>query len=296
MDNKFSMRNRKYIYLLGLLVAVSCLKQEVKPAPVSVSEPVPISFNVLQQEFTKTVAVTTADIVSSGFYANATTGSEGSEVQAFANALFTVSGDEFVSENIVWPMSDPGYRFYGCNVSMTHSSDGPYVDVTSDTDVVCAVNTSPVYNNSNGLTFKHIFARVSTVTVAPMDGYNISDITIWLVNAKTGGTYNLRTGNGQSDGTGWCSLTPAEAADTQLFRYAGEITDGNSETGSDNNLYIVPGKYYLKGSWVSGGNSYSGILSDSPINIVAGKVNPIACLIEGAGGIILSTLDGITWE
>ena len=266
------MRNRKYIYLLGLLIAVSCLKQEVKPAPVSVFEPVPISFSVLQQEFTKTVAVTTADIVSSGFYANATTGSEGSEVQAFANALFTVSGDEFVSENILWPMSDPGYRFYGCNVSMTHSSDGPYVDVTSDTDVVCAVNTSPVYNNSNGLTFKHIFGRIGNVEVTAETGFTISGITIYLT-PKTGGRYHLLAGNGQTDGMGWSNLTTGDP-----------VNIANSTPGTKvNDVYLVPGSYTITASWTATKNGSSNTFTDKTreIEISSGINNTITLTLGG---------------
>ncbi len=253
-----------------------------------------IAFRMLGEDATKTTAVTSLD--ASGFRVSAVTGTPGSELEAWTDIPFYKNGDYFTGGKY-WPNDvDPGYTFYASNVPLTYTALGATVSVTNDTDVVCCYKTSNAWKTRPVLYFRHIYARVSTVAVAPMSGYDVSNITIWLVNAKTGGTYNLRTGNGQTDGTGWSSLTPAGAADTQLFRYAGEITDGNSETGSNNNLYIVPGEYYLKGSWVSGGNSYSSILSDSPINIVAGKVNTLACLIEGDGGIILSTLDGITWS
>lgn len=267
---------------------ISCLKDPV-PSGTEL-----IAFQMKELATTKTSAVTSLD--ASGFRVSAVTGSPGSEVEAWTNIPFSKSGDYFVGGKF-WPDDeDPGYVFYAANVPLSYSAAGATITASNSTDIVCAYKTSNTWKSRPTLYFKHIFARVSTVTVAPMDGYDISDITIWLVNAKTGGTYNLRTGNGQTDGTGWSGLTPAGAADTQLFRYAGEITDGNSETGSDNDLYVVPGDYYLKGTWVSGGNTYSGVLSNSTLSIVGGKVNTLACEIEGATGIILSTLDGITWS
>ena len=253
-----------------------------------------IAFRMLDGEQTKATAVTSLD--ATGFRASAVTGTPGSETAAWTNVPFSKSGDYFVGGKY-WPEdADPGYTFYAANAPLSYTSSGATVAATNTTDIVCAYKTSNAWKARPTLYFKHIFARISTVTVAPMSGYDVSDITLWIVNAKTGGTYNLRTGSGQTDGTGWSGLTPAGNADTQLFRYAGEITDGNSETGSDNDLYVVPGEYYLKGTWISGGNTYSGVLSNSTLSIVGGKVNTLACMMEGSAGIILSTLDGITWS
>lgn len=221
---------------------------------------------------------------ATGFYASAVTGTPGSDVQAWTNVSFSKFGDDFVGGKY-WPSSNPSYRFYASNNALTYTSAGATVSATNAKDVVCAYKNSPVYGARNTLNFDHIFARISTVTVNASAPTNISNVTIWIVNAKTGGTYNLRTGAGQIDGTGWSSLTPAGDADTQIYRNAGTISSGGSNTGSNNDLYLVPGMYSLKATWTASVGEYSEdfttMSSTSTAFIEGGKVNSLSCSLSG---------------
>ena len=152
--------------------------------------------------------------------------------------------------------------------------------------MVCAYEPSSdiSFGIKNTLAFEHIFARISTVTVTAVAPTAISDITINLVDPKTGGVYNLRTGAGQTDGTGWSSLLPASGSQ-QLYRNAGSITAGASNTGSDNDFYIVPGVYQLEASWTASvgdySQEYSTMSSTSTVSVQGGKVNSISCSLSG---------------
>lgn len=234
---------------------------------------------------------------------NATKASEVTSLSSFNVSAVTVSGDDDVAVwtnqpfllvpasdpatyagGKFWPSSNPSYRFYASNAALSFAAGGATVSASSDTDVVCAYMDSPTYNSRNTLSFQHIFARVGVVTVSADDYYEVSDITVWLENAKTGGVYNLRTGAGQSDGTGWSTLTPAGTSSTQVFRYAGSISPEGSQAGSDNDLWIVPGSYSLKASWTAHVNDYTGTFTNivaTPVTIVAGKKNALTCTLSG---------------
>ena len=236
---------------------------------------------------------------ATGFYASAVTGTPGSDVQAWTNVSFTKSGDDFVGGKY-WPSSNPSYRFYASNNALTYTSAGATVSATNTKDVVCAYKNSPVYGARNTLNFDHIFARISTVTVNASAPTNISNVTIWIVNAKTGGTYNLRTGAGQIDGTGWSSLTPAGDADTQIYRNAGTISSGGSNTGSNNDLYLVPGTYSLKATWTASVGEYSEdfttMSSTSTAFIEGGKVNSLSCSLSGDAEQITFNVSVTDWS
>lgn len=233
-------------------------------------------------------AATKAEVVSSldatGFYASAVTGTPGADVAAWTNVQFTKVGDDFLGGKY-WPASNPSFRFFGSNVPLTYSATGATVSASNTTDIVCAYKDSPVYGARNTLQFDHIYARVGAVTVSATAPYTVSDVTIYLVDAKTGGTYNLYTGAGQSDGTGWSNLTPSVATDLQIYRNAGSITSGNSGTGTSPDLYVVPGDYELKASWTASVGDYSEdfetMSSTSTVSIQGGKVNIISCSFAG---------------
>ena len=149
----------------------------------------------------RAAAVTVADLIDRGFYVSATTGAAGEESAVFSNALFQLDPqrEAFVSDRACPEGYDPGYHFYASNVPMTHTASGPVIEVTTGTDVVCAVNASPTYKTDNELSFRHIFARIGTVTVAAGDGFTISGISITLT-PNTGGIYDLAAGDGLQPG------------------------------------------------------------------------------------------------
>ena len=220
---------------------------------------------------TKASVVNTESLASSGFKATATTGSAGSESQVWNNVSFSKSGGVYVG-NKYWPVSDPSYHFYASNAAITFNASGCTVAASNSTDVVCAYMPSPAYKATNTLTFEHIFARIGNVTFSAIDGYTITGISV-TITPKTGGTYNMRTGAGQTDGTGWSSLTTGSAT---------SITNSTPGTKS-NDLYLVPGTYTLTASWTATKGDYSETFSNKPcdIEIMGGKINRITCSLTG---------------
>lgn len=249
-----------------MLAAAGCMKD------VDVVRDVPIEFNVAAEDLTKASVVDASTLASSGFYANATTGSVGSEPEVWTNALFTVSDGRYRSEGKVWPEGgNPGYHFYASNVALTYSSSGPTVAASNATDVVCAINDSPAYKSANGLSFYHIFGRIGSVVVSKEDGFAISGISIRLTPV-TGGTYNLRQGYGHTDRTGWSSLTEGSP-----------VTIATQVGGNANDVYVVPGTYTVTASWTATKNGTSHAFSNKTIDITvsAGEHNTITLTLGG---------------
>lgn len=239
----------------------------------------------------------TAATALTSFKAAATTGAAGSETTAWNNVTFTGDGAETptYTGGKYWPYTDPGYHFYAVSVAegadsapaLAFAAGGTTVTTDGTKDVVCAYlpYADGSYKVKNHLNFAHIYARLSTVTVNASASYAISNVTVSLVNAKTGGTYNLRTGSSRTDGTGWSALTPAAAGDTPLYTYAGPIAAGSQHTGADNDLYVVPGTYSLKATWTASWDDYTqtftDVVSTGTIDLVGGSVNAVACTLTG---------------
>ena len=220
---------------------------------------------------TKATAVTSL----SSFYVTAVTGSAGSESNAWNSVQFSqVPGSSPASYagGKYWPASNPGYKFYGSNVALNFAAGGTYVNASNATDVVCAYLSSPTYNTKNTLSFEHIFARLCRVDVAAQTGYTISNIQMYIT-PKTGGTYNLRTGAGHTDGTGWSSVA------------TGSATLISNKTGATNNdIYMVPGTYTITCSWVStdpSGASVTHTNEASTLPIKGGATNNISVVLGG---------------
>lgn len=229
---------------------------------------------------TKATEVTTANLTS--IYVTATRGTVGSsETATFTSTYFTGTSGGTFSGGKYWPGTDPSYHFYGSNISQTFSANSCTVNASSATDVVCAYLESPTYLAKNLLTFKHIFARVGTVTISPATGYDVSGVVV-KITPKTGGTYNIRTGNGQTDGTGWSSLTTG--TETTLV-------------SSNNNLYLVPGDYSLsitytltKGDWTK---EYT---KNATVSLSAGSTNNISATTpDGAAQEIVLSVSLTAW-
>ena len=238
---------------------------------------------------------TKADEVTSlsSFYVTAVTGSAGSESSVWNSVQFSqVPGSSPASYagNKYWPASDPGYKFYGSNVTMTHSANGPYVDATTATDIVCGVNASPVYKSTNGLTLKHIFGRIGPVVVSSDAGYVLSGASLYIT-PNTGGRYHLRAGDGQVDGTGWSNLTAGTPVNLCN-------ADGGTKV---NDLYLVPGSYELTATWTMSKSGGSHTFTDKvvEVEIPAGQYNTIT-LNFGDGGLVYSVVtqfgEPVSWS
>lgn len=264
-------------YILSLLLGtslcvVSCGKADLQPLQPE-GRTIAFSVDRANLEFdTKATVVDNTSLQSGGFNVSATTGSAGSEANVWNNVSFTRNGGYF-SGGKFWPATNPNYHFYASNAAITFNANGCTVAATNATDVVCAYNASPYFNTTNLLTFNHIFARIGNVTVSAQDGYTVTGISV-NIYPKTGGIYNIRTGNNQTDGTGWSSVSTASTPTN--IASATPNTQGND-------LYLVPGTYSLSVSWTAskGGVSDSYTKTLDGVSIVGGKVNAITLGLSG---------------
>ena len=277
------------LFLFFALLLLSCNRMEDPSGkiPADPSGKVPIVFTAEGDDLNASVTTKATEVTSlSSFNVLCVTGTAGSsEVQKF-NVSF--SGSTTFSGGQFWPDSDPSYKFYASNLAITAASGGPTVSATTATDAVCAFLPSPTYKaESNSLTFNHIFARIGSCNISAPTGYTVSSLSV-TVTPKTGGTYNLYSGNGKTDGTGWSSTSD------------GSATTIASTTGStsDNNLYLVPGPYTLSASYTLTKGAYSKSFSKSAtVSLVAGKINNISSTLPaGDAKDIVFTISITPWE
>lgn len=240
---------------------------------------------------TKATPVTAANI--SPINVMAVTGTPGtSEVTAWSGAFndsttpgqfVATAGDRF------WPATgDPGWKFYACNMAMTPSPAGPTVAATASTDVVCAFQGTPTPRTSNTLVFDHILARINNVTVNAQTGYTISNVVISIV-PNVSGTYNMFTGLGQTDGTGWSGLAPGSA--TVISR-----PDGLPGVQT-NDLWLVPGSYSVTASWrATKGDSVQDYADKAQtVAITASKLNNLVTTLGGNASEVVFSVTVNEW-
>lgn len=302
-----------YLYLTSVLVALMALTGCNKNiATVEAPEEGEMCFGLTPgSEFfdvNSTVTKATAATSIASFKCGVTQGSAGSETNAspcWNNITFTSDGagtpTYTASPKKYWPLTNPSYNVYAVSATsgaaaaaataapdMTFAAAGTTISLAAgtDKDVICAYEPTGdiTWKTKNTLAFEHIYARVSTVKVTAVAPCAISNITITIHNPKTGGTYNLRTGHGQTNGTGWSSLLPATGS-KEIYRNSGSIASGSNNTGSNNDYYIVPGTYTLKATWTASVDDYSQtyttMSSSSTISIQGGKINAIECNLSG---------------
>ena len=260
------------VSVLLILMAVSCTKNnsiepvDTKQAPVSF-----LASSAAVSVETKATEVTGTTLETSGFKVSATTGSAGSESAAWTNIAFTKTGSVWTGDKY-WPDSNPSYHFYASNINLSHTVSGATVNASNDVDVVCAYMATPTYKVDNTLTFEHVFARIGSMTVSAASGYTISGVSI-RITPRVSGTYNLLSGAGRTDGTGWSGTSTGSAQ---------ELANSTPGTKS-NNIYLVPGRYTLTATWTATRGDYTktftGMTYD--VDIVGGKVNTIAATLGG---------------
>ena len=294
-------------FALCLCFIASCKKSEV-------AEDSEMRFGMAPESaFFDANTVSTKATAATGitsFKAESTQGAAGSETNAapcWNNVVFTSDGagtpTYLASPKKYWPLTNPSYNFYAVSATagaasataaaapdMVFDAGGTTITMAADydKDVITAYKpfSSITWKTKNTLAFEHIFARVSTVAVTAGDACAISNVTIKIVDPKTGGTYNLRTGHGTgSADTGWTSKTTSASGNKTIYSNAGSIATGATHTGSDNDYYIVPGSYYLIATWTASVDDYSqtytNMQSTVPITIQRGKINAITATLTG---------------
>lgn len=275
------MKTKKFVFVMLFASAfLSCSKQAA--AVRNGVEPGLIVFTAEGEGIGLEAKATSAVTSLSSFNVNCITGTPGSSETSVFNSAFTGSTN-YTGEKY-WPSTDRGYKFYASNVGITPAATGPTVAVTNDTDVVCAVCSNPTYLSSNTLTFNHIFARLGATTVTVQNGYTLSAFTL-KITPKTGGTYNLFTGNGKTDGTGWI---PGSAGTEETIATS-------SGTNAATDIYLVPGKYELTANYtLTKGDYIVKKSSKKSVDISGGKINAISATLGGASAADITFAVSIT--
>ena len=242
---------------------------------------------------TKATAVTATDLNTNGFKVNAVAGSAGADTEVWSNQLFEKVEDAWEQDKW-WPNSDGSYRFYATyptSYAMTFAAGGPTISASNAHDIICAYAASPTYKSVNTLSFDHIFARLSTVTVSMVSPYTISNMSI-MITPKVSGTYNLYTGAGQTDGTGWSSTVEGSATNIATAAFS----EGVSTTSND--IYLVPGTYTLSATWTATKDNYTQTFTNKTVDVdlVAGKTNNIAASLTGDGTEIQFNVSVTAWS
>ncbi|MBR0247126.1 MAG: hypothetical protein IJQ61_11720 [Bacteroidales bacterium] len=210
---------------------------------------------------TKTDAVSALN----AFYVSATTGTQ--EMQAWENVRFT--GSDIFTGGKLWAAEDPAYHFYASNAVMDASQS---IAADNATDVIVAYLPHPTFRETNTLIFKHIFARLRKVTMDVPEGYAVSDVNV-KITPGIGGQFDIRSGYGQTDGSGWSKVTPGESVSIAS-------ADGSVK---ENDLYLVPGKYTLDVSWKIRKDEYVYTYENVhyEVDLAAGKENNVTITLFG---------------
>lgn len=242
---------------------------------------------------TKATAVTASDLNTNGFKVNAVAGSAGADTEVWSNQLFEKVEGAWEQDKW-WPNSDGSYRFYATyptSYAMTFASGGPTISASNEHDIICAYAASPTYKSVNTLSFDHIFARLSTVTVSMVSPYTISNMSI-MITPKVSGTYKLYTGAGQTDGTGWSSTVEGSATNIATAAFS----EGVSTTSND--IYLVPGTYTLSATWTATKDNYTQTFTNKTVDVdlVAGKTNNITASLTGNGTEIQFNVSVTAWS
>ncbi len=120
-----------------------------------------------------------------------------------------------------------------------------------------------------------------------MDDYTITNISV-TITPKTGGTYNLRTGADQTDGTGWSAPTVGEP-----------VTIANTTPGTkSNDLYLVPGSYTITAEWTATKGNYTKTFSGKTcsVDLVGGATNTITAQLSGDAREVMFSVNVAAWE
>ena len=267
---------KKSFYLFGLLAAAALMstgcEKSTPPRHADDGEIVfaaqGLNFNV-QTKATPVTELATFNVLAS-------TGTVGaSETQAWAPVAVTKDGSDYLTGKY-WPLTDQSYHFYASNASPTFGATGSTVTADGSTDIVVAYLPSPSFKEKNTLTFNHIYARVGNLTLNTQSGYTLSGVSATLKDGVSGGTYNIFSGNGQTDGTGWSGLSAASD------RALGAFSSSTTAPVSSNDLWLVPGDYTISVTYTLNKGDYSEQFTKTgTVSLVAGKTNTITATAVG---------------
>lgn len=235
----------RILMLLSLLLFASCEKERLAGDTHATGEEIVFSLTDESPSFSASVSTRATPVTSlSSVKVTATRGDAGSETSYFENVAFTKDGYWYKAGR-VWPMVDRELHFYASNVDMTFDAAGCYIDVTTATDALVGYVPSPAIAAPNGIAMRHVWSRIRNVTVTRRDDCALSGVRVRIV-PKTGGRYNLRTGE-------WSGVA------------TGSSTDLATATGTTaNDLWLLPGTYFVLTSWTATKDALTETFTDVP--------------------------------
>ena len=256
------MKNYLFIFGAVLISLVACNKEV--PAVISVADD-EIRF-ALDGEFAPKVATKVDAVESLTNFTLLCTQGTSTETSVWSLASVTKSGDNFLTGKY-WPDTDPGYHFYASNMDMSFGEGGSTVTPADmSTDIVCAYKANPMHKSLNTLTFEHIFARIGECSFTAPAGYTLSSATVTFTRKSAAGSavYNMKTGFGQTDDTGWSGSFSTAAA---------TINNGA------NDIWLIPGTYEIQIAYTlfkTGTDGSFDYTKKATVNLQKGKVNKIS--------------------
>lgn len=262
---------------LSLLLG-SCQKVGESVSSQEQVDPLAEIFLVVEDDqITAETKATPVTSVPSTLYWGATTGSGGGEATKWSATAASVSSSKIYTGKYQ-TYSPTTYNYYVSNVSF---STGSNTSMTVDNSVDVVVGRASTSSTTPSVELKHIFARTGTLTMNTQSGYSISNVSWTIAGAGTGGTYNLRTGAGYTDGTGWSSLS---------YLYETSI-------GSGSDYFLVPGSYTIKCSYtLTKGDWSASFTRSASVNLVGGAVNNITGTASGGAATeIVITVSLASW-
>ena len=261
----------------ALLMVLSCSELD---APVVVAapedEPVEVRFAASEVPFLDVTVETKAITTSlSSFYCCVSVPLDGRrDIQVVSNREFTLIGPHFRSTpETFWPGDEgPTWQFDCASKALTWTADGYTLSLSEGEDAVVAHVPFPARHVVNSLTFIHPFAYINDVVVTAASGWTLSSVSLVLTPVVSG-TYNLKMGDGHTDGTGWSNT--AEGSSQNIA----PSTAGTSHP----DLLLVPGTYEVTASWTATDGMSSVSFSDmvSTVNIVGGRNNVLSFTLGG---------------
>lgn len=263
---------RKHMYLCAaLFAAVSCaetvdVEDSVVPVVFGVSDEMTITtkgaeletfasdsvFNVAYEAFssidtlveTKASVVTQASLTS--FYLNTTRG--GTEVPVASNTLFSGSVGSNYSGGLFWPASNQSYHFYASNIQMLSGTDCSKIVCSPEYDIIYAYLPAPSYKTENTLSFRHVYARIGSLSLNPPSGMTVT-LKSAAITARRSGTFDMKTES-------WVSTSGSESV----------------SLSSSNDAWVIPGSYDISVTYdITNGIMLQENLVRSGMAVIAGN-------------------------
>ena len=236
----------------------------------------------------------------SSFYVSATAGPLDDQVPVWNSDIYSWSDTEnaYVSTHL-WPSPDPSYHFLASNLRIYNEPENTFVNADTDTDVLCAYMASPNYLKKNTLVFKHVLARLGTITIKPgkvftdvdpAPYYTVTDVTI-KVTPWNKGKYDIEKGDGHNDGTGWLAREKADSP-VIIAQTAGPIDSEGTAYSQANDLWLVPETYAILLSWTVTHDVWSRTYEDIPaaVPMYAGEINNVIFVLGGDKSLVFELI------